>query len=44
VTVVIDMPQRIGRAFELIDELTGDQSLVTSEMVPVFRTMRDEAG
>jgi PII-like signaling protein len=34
VTVVIDTPDRIADAFSIIDELTGEHGLVTSEVVP----------
>jgi len=37
VTVVIDSPERIAAAFEVIDELTTEQGLVTSETVPAMR-------
>ena len=37
VTVVIDSPQRIAAAFTVIDELTAEQGLVTSEIVPAMR-------
>jgi PII-like signaling protein len=37
VTVVIDSPERIAAAFAVIDELTAEQGLVTSEAVPVMR-------
>jgi len=37
VTVVIDAPERIATAFAVIDELTRDQGLVTSEVVPAMR-------
>jgi PII-like signaling protein len=33
-TVAIDEPERIGNAFEVIDALTSEHGLVTSEMVP----------
>jgi PII-like signaling protein len=33
-TVVVDTPERIGRAFAVVDEVTRDAGLVTSEMVP----------
>jgi PII-like signaling protein len=36
-TVIIDTPERIRAWFTLIDELTSDTGLVTSEMVPAFR-------
>lgn len=35
-TVVIDSPERIAATFTLIDELTGDHGVVTSEMVPAL--------
>jgi PII-like signaling protein len=37
VTVVIDTPERIAAAFAVIDELTAEQGLVTSETVPAIR-------
>jgi PII-like signaling protein len=37
VTVVVDEPDRIQRSFELIDELTAETGLVTSELVPALR-------
>jgi len=37
VTVVIDAPERIATAFAIIDELTAEQGLVTSETVPAMR-------
>jgi PII-like signaling protein len=42
VTVVLDEPGRIGRAFAIIDELTADGGLVTSEMVPALRAAGDD--
>ncbi len=36
VTIVIDSPERIATAFAVIDELTREQGLVTSEAVPVI--------
>jgi len=38
VTIVIDAPERISTAFDIIDELTAEQGLVTSEAVPAMRT------
>jgi PII-like signaling protein len=35
-TVVIDSPERIAATFTLIDELTGDHGVVSSEMVPAL--------
>ena len=37
VSVVIDAPERILTAFGIIDELTREQGLVTSEVVPAIR-------
>lgn len=34
VTIVIDTPTNIAESFDVVDELTQDQGLVTSEMVP----------
>ena len=41
VTVVIDTPQRIARAFAIVDELTGEHGLVTSEIVPAMTAMSE---
>jgi PII-like signaling protein len=37
VTIVIDTPERIAVAFDLIEDLTAEQGLVTCETVPVTR-------
>jgi PII-like signaling protein len=37
VTIAIDTPERIAAAFEIIDELTAEGGLVTSEWVPAIR-------
>ena len=37
VTVVIDTPGRISTAFAVIDELTSERGLVTSETIPAMR-------
>jgi PII-like signaling protein len=37
VTIAIDTPERIQVAFDLIEDLTAEQGLVTCEMVPVTR-------
>ncbi len=37
VTILIDTPERIRRWFAIVDELTDEAGLVTSEMVPAFR-------
>jgi PII-like signaling protein len=36
VTITIDTPERTAAAFDVIDELTAEQGLVTSEMVPAL--------
>ncbi len=36
VTVIVDAPERIAESFEIVDELTGERGLVTSEMVPAL--------
>jgi PII-like signaling protein len=36
ITVVIDTPQQIAHSFEIIDELTGEHGLVSSEIVPAM--------
>jgi PII-like signaling protein len=38
VTIVIDTPERVAESFAIVDELTGEHGLVTSEMVPAMRT------
>jgi PII-like signaling protein len=37
VTIVVDTPERVSAAFSVIDELTGEHGLVTSETVPAMR-------
>lgn len=37
ITVVVDTPARIREWFAIVDELTDQTGLVTSEMVPAFR-------
>jgi PII-like signaling protein len=39
VTIVVDTPERIGRAFAIVDELTAEHGLVTSEMVPAMTAL-----
>jgi PII-like signaling protein len=41
VTIVIDTPDRISAAFSVIDELTTERGLVTSETVPAMRASAD---
>jgi PII-like signaling protein len=39
VTIVIDSPERIVHAFEIVDELTREHGLVTSEAVPALNAI-----
>ena len=38
-TIVIDRPERIARSFQIIDEITSEHGLVTSELVPAAQAM-----
>jgi PII-like signaling protein len=40
-TITVDTPERTARAFEIIDELTTEHGLVTSEMVPAMTAMSE---
>jgi PII-like signaling protein len=42
VTIVIDRPERVAQAFGIVDEMTGEHGLVTSEMVPAARAMSEQ--
>ena len=42
VTIVIDTPKRISAAFSVIDELTSERGLVTSEIIPAMRASADD--
>jgi PII-like signaling protein len=42
VTIVVDTPERIVAAFEVVDELTDESGLVTSEMVPAMTAMLED--
>jgi PII-like signaling protein len=44
VTVVIDSPERIAAAFAVVDELTAEHGLVTSEIIPAMRPGGDGHG
>lgn len=37
ITTIVDTPERIQRAFDVVDRLTDETGLVTSELVPAFR-------
>jgi len=36
-TVAVDTPEKAGRLLEVVDEVTADAGLVTSETVPAYR-------
>ena len=42
VTVAIDTPERTARSFAIIDELTREHGLVTSEMVPAMSAISED--
>jgi PII-like signaling protein len=42
VTIVVDTPERIAAAFEIVDDLTAQTGLVTSEMVPAATAIHDD--
>jgi PII-like signaling protein len=41
-TVIVDTPDRIRQWFAIVDELTDETGLVTSEMVPAYRATGPE--
>lgn len=41
-TIVIDTPDRIAGSFDIVDRLTSQRGLVTSEMVPALRATAGE--
>jgi PII-like signaling protein len=42
ITIVIDRAEGIARSFEIVDELTRDRGLVTSEMVPALEALGED--
>ncbi|MBV8201131.1 MAG: DUF190 domain-containing protein, partial [Acidobacteria bacterium] len=42
VTVLLDTPERITKWFEVVDEMTDEAGLVTSEMVPALAALGEE--
>lgn len=44
VTIIIDTPANIAESFGVVDELTHDEGLVTSEMVPALVSDDDDHG
>jgi len=41
VTIIVDTPERITESFEIVDELTDEAGLVTSEMVPALASLAE---
>jgi PII-like signaling protein len=41
-TIVVDSPDRIAASFQIVDELTGEHGLVTSELVPALLSIDGE--
>jgi PII-like signaling protein len=41
VTIIIDTPDRVAEWFEIVDELTDEAGLVTSEMVPAVAAVAE---
>lgn len=41
VTIIVDTPERIAQSFAVVDEVTGQTGLVTSEMVPATAALTD---
>jgi len=40
-TIIIDTPERIAQSFHIVDELTDEAGLVTSEMVPAMASLAE---
>ncbi|MDQ2791668.1 MAG: hypothetical protein DLM60_14360 [Pseudonocardiales bacterium] len=43
VTIIVDTPDRIATSFDIVDELTTEHGVVTSEMVPALAAVTDES-
>ena len=41
VTIIVDTPERIADSFEIVDALTDEGGLVTSEMVPAMASLAE---
>ena len=41
ITIVVETPERIQASFDIIDELTGEHGLITSELVPATVSIDD---
>jgi PII-like signaling protein len=42
VTIVVERPERIAAAFRIIDEMTAERGLVTSELVPAATALSEQ--
>jgi PII-like signaling protein len=42
VTTIVDTPEAIARSFQIVDEVTSEAGLVTSEMVPASAALADD--
>jgi PII-like signaling protein len=42
-TIIVDTPERIASSFKIVDELTAEQGVVTSEMVPALTAISPRA-
>ena len=40
-TIIVDTPERIAQSFHIVDELTDEAGLVTSEMVPAVASLAE---
>jgi PII-like signaling protein len=40
-TIIVDTPERIARSFQIVDELTDEAGVVTSEMVPAVASLAE---
>ena len=41
-TVIVDVPDGIARSFAVVDELTREHGVVTSELVPALSLVRHD--
>jgi hypothetical protein len=42
VTILVDSPDRIAESFGIVDDVTRERGLVTSEMVPALAVLSEE--
>jgi len=41
-TIIVDTPEQIARSFDIVDDVTREHGLVTSEMVPALLSVRTD--